>query len=266
MARGFRGMKDDFMEIINHIIGLSCCSVAHDDNNEGLFLPLPQPTVGDFSCLEVSREFSATDTEVSDAAATEGATCSAPTSTATVDDGAYSVISTGFSLPQAEYVVIDEGLDPGFAAVGNTHCPTFQSEENFWRGYHASLNIKLYENDSESLPSSRIVKDNQSSPKILERNSSSRSLNYMGRNAQEEEQGTSKERSFDSASDIEDYYFYSRKEGEDASIQKHILVEDHMASISLSEGLQLRKRTNKNFDEEEIRDFHEIDGFEYVIV
>ncbi|KAI0512390.1 hypothetical protein KFK09_013029 [Dendrobium nobile] len=256
MARGFRGMKDDFMEIINHIIGLSCCSVAHDDNNEGLFLPLPQPTVGDFSCLEVSREFSATNTEVSYAAATEGATCSAPTSTATVD-------GTGFSLPQAEYVVIDEGLDPGFAAVGNTHCPTFQSEENFWRGYHASLNIKLFENDSESLPSSRIVKDNQPSPNVLERNSSSRSLNYMGRNAQEEEQGTSKERSFDSASDIEDYYFYSKKEGENASIQKHILVEDHMASISLSEGLQLRKRTNKNFDEEEIRDF---DGVEYVIV
>ncbi|KAH0462203.1 hypothetical protein IEQ34_009778 [Dendrobium chrysotoxum] len=266
MARGFRGMKDDFLEIINHIIGLSCCSVAHDDNNEGLFLPLPQPTVGDFSCLEVSREFSptntvvATNTVVCDAAAMEGATCSAPTCTAPVDDG------TGFSLPQAEYVVIDEGLDPGFAAVGNTHCPTFQSEENFWRGYHASLNIKLYENDSESLPSSRIVKDNQSSPNILERNSSSRSLNYMGSTALEEEQGTSKERSFDSASDIEDYYFYSKKEGEDASIQKHILVEDHMASISLSEGLQLRKRTNKNLDEEEIRDFHEIDGFEYVIV
>lgn len=68
-----------------------------------------------------------------------------------------SLVGSGLSFPQAEYAVTDEGRDPGFATARNTLRPAFESGENRWTGYNASLKIKLYEHDSESLATSQVI-------------------------------------------------------------------------------------------------------------
>ncbi|PKA57936.1 hypothetical protein AXF42_Ash012475 [Apostasia shenzhenica] len=190
MAGGFRGMRDDFMEIVGHIIRLSGCTVSRDDDNDGddgdaLPPPAPLPVVN---------------------AVTEDCPASDGAFPAPADDGER---------------VINEDSD--------SHDP----------------NMKL----------------NKKYPKLP--------LLQNTKAEHTRSQAINKSATLSSSSDSDGYYHCSKEsEDDEVSIQKHssnpgFLVMDHMPSVPFSQNLQQRKMQSKNSDDEELRDWHEVDDFEY---
>ncbi|KAK8936235.1 hypothetical protein KSP39_PZI013480 [Platanthera zijinensis] len=237
MADGFHGMRNDFIEFFNCIVGLSCFPVSnHDDDAQSLLLPAPLTDFSDSDLL-------GTGAEDRNAPAIEDVPDWSFSGTVSVDDGDDATFPRG---EQAENV---EGLDSSFSFVREQLCSTSESEEN-------SLNINLNKNDSEFTSSLQIAGEKSTRRRKLKTGWSSKSASLMVSSSPEDAQPTGEGTHFDSSSGTSNWYSYSKKiEDEDVGIQKHfpnqwIMVEDHLPSLE-------RKIT---------RDYHDVDDCEYVIL
>ncbi|KAK8955474.1 hypothetical protein KSP40_PGU015573 [Platanthera guangdongensis] len=137
MADGFHGMRNDFIEFFNCIVGLSCFPVSnHDDDAQSLLLPAPLLDFSDSDLLGAGAEDR-------NAPAIEDAPDWSFSSTVSVDEGELSVtFGDDATFPRGVQAENVEGLDSSCSFVREQLCSTSESEEN-------SLNIKLNKNDSE---------------------------------------------------------------------------------------------------------------------
>lgn len=231
MADGFHGMRNDFVEFFNCIVGLSCFPVSNQHGDDAQPL-LPPATLPDF----VDSDLLGTGGEDRKAAAME-------------DASGWSFSGDDATFPRGEQVVNVEGLDSSFSFIREQLCSTSESEEN-------SLNIKLNKNASEFTPSLQNSGEKSTRRRKLKSGWSSKSSGLMVTSQPEDAQPTGEGTHFDSSSDTESWYSYSKKfEDEEVGIQKHIpnqwiVVEDHLPSPE-------RKTTG---------DSHDVDDCDYVIL
>ncbi|KAG0470377.1 hypothetical protein HPP92_017077 [Vanilla planifolia] len=182
MAQGFRGMKDDFMELINYVMAISCFPFANGDDHS---LHPPLLAAGDSDGLGVSEVPLPVDSAGRDAATLAIVPGSALASTATVNEGPVN------SFPQGPKVEKEELVE----SLNNSCYPTSV-------------------NNANSCTESQIAGTKCTTNQNLETRGSAESPSFILANVLEG-------RSLDSSNAENEGGCYTNMEEEDVSIVKH---------------------------------------------